>query len=54
MLYKPIAAGIVPVIQVLLLKELPLGTAISLYDGGRLRFPFPEATCSKKVMSMKI
>lgn len=47
------AAGILPVIQVLVAKGVPLGTAIA-FMMGTVGLSLPEATLLKKVMTMKL
>ena len=47
------AAGIVPVIQVLVAKGVPLGTAIA-FMMGTVGLSLPEATLLKKVMTLKL
>lgn len=47
------AAGIVPVIQVLVVKGVPLGTAIA-FMMGTVGLSIPEGTLLKKVMTMKL
>ncbi|MDZ7846996.1 MAG: permease [Owenweeksia sp.] len=47
------AAGIVPVIQVLVAKGVPLGTAIA-FMMGTVGLSLPEATLLKKVMSARM
>jgi uncharacterized protein len=47
------AAGIVPVIQVLVSKGVPLGTAIA-FMMGTVGLSLPEATLLKKVMTFKL
>jgi uncharacterized protein len=47
------AAAIVPVIQVLVVKGIPLGTAIA-FMMATVGLSLPEATLLKKVMSMKL
>lgn len=47
------AAGIIPVIQVLVSKGVPLGTAIA-FMMSTIGLSLPEATLLKKVMSMKL
>lgn len=47
------AAGIVPVIQVFVVKGVPLGTAIA-FMMGTVGLSIPEATLLKKVMTMKL
>lgn len=47
------AAGVLPIIQVLVQKGIPLGTAIA-FMMGVVGLSLPEATLLKKVMSMKL
>ena len=47
------AAGIVPVIQVLVVKGVPIGTAIA-FMMGTVGLSLPEATLLKKVMTMRL
>lgn len=47
------AAGIVPVIQVLVAKGVPIGTAIA-FMMGTVGLSLPEATLLKKVMTMQL
>ncbi len=47
------AAGIVPVIQVLVVKGVPLGTALA-FMMSTVGLSLPEATLLKKVMTMKL
>ena len=47
------AAGILPVVQVLVSKGIPLGTAIA-FMMGVVGLSFPEAMLLKKVMTFKL
>lgn len=47
------AAGIIPVIQVLVIKGVPIGTAIA-FMMGTIGLSLPEATLLKKVMTMRL
>ena len=47
------ASGILPVVQVLVAKGIPIGTAIA-FMMGVVGLSFPEAMLLKKVMSMKL
>jgi uncharacterized membrane protein YraQ (UPF0718 family) len=47
------AAGIIPVIQVLVAKGVPIGTAIA-FMMGTVGLSLPEATLLKKVMTMRL
>ncbi|MFN3316697.1 MAG: permease, partial [Raineya sp.] len=47
------AAGVLPIIQVLVQKGIPLGTAIA-FMMGVVGLSLPEATLLKKVMSAKL
>jgi hypothetical protein len=47
------AAGVLPIIQVLVQKGIPLGTAIA-FMMGVVGLSLPEATLLKKVMSVKM
>ncbi|HED09169.1 MAG TPA: permease, partial [Caldithrix abyssi] len=47
------ASGVIPVIQVLVAKGIPLGTAIA-FMMAVVGLSFPEAMLLKKVMSMKM
>jgi uncharacterized membrane protein YraQ (UPF0718 family) len=47
------SAGIIPVIQVLVSKGIPFGTAIAFMMGA-IGLSLPEATLLKKVMNLKL